>query len=151
MSEIKLGVYNMSDKRLNKLASKLIKAYNEEQTRNKEQDTALFNTDYSRHTDYSTYDFVANTDFVASEPKSAIEDLNANINEMGPNLQFALCDQPLTYVITVHIRNLRASKCDEELIKQHMSNLELTYGASAVESIVKLVFPIFHKMYYESI
>lgn len=113
--------------RLDKLASKIITDYNAEMQK---RDLELFNADYT------------------SQPKIDIEDLNADIDEMGLDAGFALNPQPLTYVITVHIRNLRASNQDDSIITRHVSNLELTYGPETVESVIKSVFPTFHKQYY---
>lgn len=85
---------------------------------------------------------------IASRPKSNINDIKTDVLQIVPRAEFALCDQPLTYVITVHIRNIRASNCSEYLMVRHIANLECTYGADAVESIVRDVFPNFYKQYY---
>jgi hypothetical protein len=59
---------------------------------------------------------------------------------------FALNAQPVTYVITLQVRQFY--KLEERLVTRHMGNLEATYGAEAVEETVKMFFPNFHARYY---
>jgi len=59
-----------------------------------------------------------------------------------------LASQPTTYIICVHIRNIRAANCSDALITRHMNNLEITYGADTIRDCVLMFFPTFAGKYY---
>lgn len=59
---------------------------------------------------------------------------------------FALLEQPITYVITLRVRQFY--KLDSHLVLRHMGNLELTYGPEVVESTIAMFFPNFYAKYY---
>lgn len=62
------------------------------------------------------------------------------------DVAFALKSQPVTYVITLQVRQFY--KLDSYLVTRHMTNLELTYGPETVESTIAMFFPNFHARYY---
>ena len=63
-----------------------------------------------------------------------------------------LSNQPLIFIVAVQLKNMLATpNMSAALIVRHISNLELTYGPSQVESVIHEVFPNFAKKYYNVI
>lgn len=75
---------------------------------------------------------------------SNIEDLKATITSIDTKLAL----QPITYIICVHIRNIRAANCSDALITRHINNLEITYGIDTVRDCITMFFPNFDGKYY---
>jgi len=89
---------------------------------------------------------MVDTQFRRNAP-SNVEALKCTITSIDTKLVL----QPVTYIICVHIRNIRAANCSDALITRHINNLEITYGETTVRDCITMFFPTFAAKYYGAI
>lgn len=94
------------------------------------------------------FDSGAFNDILASQPKSNLEHLKANVLETDQQAENRVdlvnndfSEQPLSYVLTVHLRNILKSSCAPVIVKRHVANLCATYGHEHVAQCMRVFFP----------
>lgn len=65
--------------------------------------------------------------------------------------RFALTNEPMAYIISVHISNILQTKdLDEDIKMRHIQNLIYTYGVIEVEFTIKDLFPsVYNNLFQE--